>query len=93
MDNPAPTLIVATPEQFREIIRDEFRSLLAELRPAPAGDQRQVFDFPAAAEFTEFSESSLRRAMQAGTLKPTRQGRAVRFLREELEKFLAGQTA
>ncbi len=51
MPETAPAVIVATPDQLREIVRAEVRSALADLRPAAAAPEPQFFDYFDAAAY------------------------------------------
>lgn len=88
-------VVVITPEELRDLIGQEIRAALRALDsrpPAKPAEPPAILDYAGAAEFTGLSESSLRRAVRLGKLRPAQTGcRSVRFRREDLERFLRGE--
>lgn len=90
-ESSALSVVFVPIDQLRELIRTEIRSAMAEFSPqaAMADESRQVLDYAASAKYCSLSESSIRRAVKDGQLRPIRTGcRAVRFARAELERWL-----
>lgn len=88
MNNPT-TVIVMTPPELQAMIRSELKAALADMHLAAAAPaDTEAFDYHSAAAFLGISESSIRRLVESGDIKPTRAGRAVRFSRVELKRFL-----
>jgi excisionase family DNA binding protein len=60
--------------------------------PAATPPDSRLLTREQAMEFLQISETTLWQLTRAGELRPTRIGRAVRYSRRELERFVSRQT-
>lgn len=73
-------------QTVRDVLREELRAALAELKPQPAGEFLTIRQ---ASEVAKVAPDTLRRWIAAGRLRAHRAGRVLRIARPALEAFLA----
>jgi excisionase family DNA binding protein len=81
---------VAIDDALRQLVREEIRSALGDLLPAPTEPVPLALTLGQAAERTGLSERTLRRAIADGRLRALRSGRSVRVPLDALRAFVEG---
>lgn len=86
---PAPMLVTMTEVDLRRVVRDEVLSALAAVGRDATEPPSEWLDAEQAAAAVQVSSRTMRNLASSGELPATRVGRQWRFLRADLEAYLA----